>query len=100
MLVRIVSMHFREDACDAFLEIFNKSHGLIRASKGCRFLELLRDENDPCHFMTHSHWESEMALEKYRSSELFKKTWALTKVLFERKAEAWSLLNQEIEVSS
>ena len=94
MLIRIVSMYFTKDTAAKFLEIFDKSHKLIRASEGCRFLQLLRDENDPSHFMTHSHWENEEALEKYRNSDLFKKTWASTKVLFERKAEAWSLKEQ------
>lgn len=40
---------------------------------------------------TLSHWESEENLEQYRQSELFKSTWAKTKVLFREKAQAWTL---------
>ena len=90
MLIRIVRMTFREDKVDDFLEIFNNSKNKIRHFEGCHFLELLRDLDAPHVFMTHSHWETEQALETYRQSELFKTTWAATKVLFADKPMAFS----------
>ena len=84
-------MHFRPEGCDTFLEIFRNSKSLIAASDGCKYLELLRDKDDPCRFMTLSHWDDEASLEKYRQSELFRKTWSAAKVLFDKKAEAWTL---------
>ena len=88
MLVRIVRMHFRPEACDRFVEVFLQSAPSIRARAGCLYLELLQDANDPCCFSTYSHWESEEALEDYRKSDLFISTWAATKVLFDEKPQA------------
>jgi quinol monooxygenase YgiN len=84
-------MTFMEQRTEEFLQIFSSSKDKIRAFKGCLSLELLEDINDPKVFMTHSTWESEAALEAYRHSELFKTTWAKTKMLFADKAEAYSL---------
>ncbi|MFM1898201.1 MAG: hypothetical protein RL577_441, partial [Bacteroidota bacterium] len=39
---------------------------------------------------TLSRWESVDDLERYRNSQLFEETWAKTKVLFDRKPEAFS----------
>lgn len=88
MLVRIVKMHFHAEACDQFVEVFKKSADKIRATNGCLYLELLQDSNDPCCFSTYSHWENEQSLEDYRNSDLFKSTWAATKIHFDRKPEA------------
>lgn len=88
MLVRIVRMHFRPEDCDKFVEVFLQSAPRIRARKGCLYLELLQDSNDPCCFSTYSHWESEEALEEYRESDLFISTWAATKVFFDEKPQA------------
>ena len=51
-------------------------------------LELLQDANDLCCYSTYSHWADDQALEDYRNSELFKSTWAATKIHFDRKPEA------------
>ncbi len=40
---------------------------------------------------TYSYWESEAHLNTYRHSDLFRETWAKTKVLFADKPEAWSI---------
>ncbi len=88
MLVRIVKMHFNADGCDQFVEVFKNSADKIRATTGCLYLELLQDTNDPCSYSTYSHWANQQALEDYRNSELFKSTWAATKVHFDRKPEA------------
>lgn len=90
MIARVVKMHFREEEVDSFKELFEEIKFKIRAFPGVLHLECLQDISNPCIFFTYSHWESERDLENYRHSELFKSTWAKTKVLFEEKAEAWS----------
>ncbi len=85
-------MTFREDAVETFLnEVFEHSKNRIRAFPGCRHMELLRQKNKPNVLFTLSFWDDEAALEAYRQSELFKTTWAKTKVLFAEKAEAWTV---------
>ena len=91
MIIRMVRMTFQEDKTEEFQEIFNSSKDKIRAMAGCSHLELLRDINQPNIFMTHSHWESEKALNNYRDSELFRSTWAKTKILFADKPLAFSV---------
>jgi heme-degrading monooxygenase HmoA len=93
VLKRIVKMTFREDAVDIFLsEVFEHSKAAIRAFPGCRHMELLQSAETPAILFTLSIWDDAPALERYRQSELFKNTWAKTKVLFAEKAEAWSLV--------
>lgn len=91
MLVRIVKMGFHEKYIDTFLSNFNTNKKQIRNFKGCKFLELYRDKNNPNIFFTYSYWENENDLEHYRQSELFKTIWNKTKVLFNTKPEAWSV---------
>ncbi len=90
MLIRIVRMTFQPEKVGDFLEIFAQSKHKIRAMPGCYHLELLRDYDKPDVFITHSHWEDDAALNHYRDSELFKETWAKTKVLFAEKPFAFS----------
>lgn len=90
MITRLVKMSFRPDGIDAFKEVFAESKDKIRAFPGNRHVELLQDTNNPGIFFTFSLWESAEALENYRHSELFERTWAQTKVLFNDKPEAWS----------
>lgn len=96
MLIRIVRMTFQEDKLDDFQQIFNNSKAHIRAFPGCRHLELLSDLNNPSIRMTYSHWDSPDALENYRQSELFRTTWATTKVLFADKPIAFSAGQLEV----
>ncbi len=90
MIIRLVRMTFEEDKVKTFLEIFERSKHKIRAFEGCKHLTLLRDVNQNNIFTTLSHWESESALETYRNSEFFQKTWAHTKILFKEKPIAYS----------
>ncbi|QJD81132.1 putative quinol monooxygenase [Spirosoma rhododendri] len=90
MLVRIVRMTFQPDKLADFHAIFDRSKAHIRAFPGNHHLELLRDPENPAVRMTYSLWESADALEAYRQSELFRTTWAATKVLFAEKAVAFS----------
>jgi quinol monooxygenase YgiN len=81
-LHRVVRMTFRADAVATFLELFNKVKADILAQPGCRHVELMRDAQNPDSFATFSVWESEEALEAYRQSDFFRKTWSRTKALF------------------
>lgn len=91
MLIRIVRMTFQPDKVGDFLEIFEQSKEKIRARVGCHRLELLRDLDHPNVFMTYSYWDNVEALNQYRDSDLFKTTWAKTKVLFADKPLAYSV---------
>lgn len=90
-MIRIVKMTFRRDAIATFREIFNTNAPRIRGFKGCTYLELWQDKDDPRVHFTHSHWNGTDDLENYRNSEFFKTTWAETKELFEEKPVAWSV---------
>lgn len=91
MLVRIVKMGFYKQNIVIFKKNFDESKSKIRAFKGCTFLELYRDKNDPSVFFTYSHWESNEALENYRKSDVFNNVWSKTKPLFSIRPEAWSV---------
>jgi quinol monooxygenase YgiN len=95
MLLRIVRMEFRPEALEAFAEVFNRSKQLIRAQAGCTELRLYRDANKSNVLYTYSHWCTAEDLENYRQSELFKTTWAATKVLFDAPPQAFSLTLEE-----
>lgn len=84
-------MHFRTENVAAFIGIFEESRLKIAGFEGCHQVELLRDKRQPDIFFTYSLWESEVYLEQYRQSELFKGVWARTKALFAEKAQAWSV---------
>ena len=92
MIKRIVKLQFREEALPRFLnEVFEESKGAIRAYPGCQHMELVQDTREPNTLFTLSIWDNEAALNQYRESELFKKTWERTKALFAARAEAWSV---------
>ena len=84
-------MSFHEIHIDEFLANFNLIKERIRNFKGCSFLELYRDKNQPNIFFTYSYWDTEADLENYRNSTLFKEVWANTKSFFNDKPEAWSV---------
>ncbi len=86
-------MTFDPERVDDFLAIFQESAPRIRAFPGCVHLELWRELPDSNILFTYSHWEGPEALEAYRQSDLFRTTWAKTKVLFAGKPEAWSVGN-------
>ncbi len=91
MIYRIVKMSFEPGKEKDFLEVFEASKEKIRAFEGCEHLQLWQDRKESNIFFTYSHWRSEDDLEKYRHSELFRSTWAKTKILFNDKPEAWSV---------
>lgn len=91
MLVRIVKMSFHSEHTEKFLDIFEQKKLLIRNSPGCHFLELYREKEDSNIFFTYSYWNSEKDLNRYKNSILFKETWSKTKILFNKRPEAWSV---------
>ncbi|GGK71970.1 putative quinol monooxygenase [Rufibacter glacialis] len=90
MLIRVVRMTFAPENVAAFLEIFKASHAKISAFPGCRSVELLQDYHVPHIYSTYSLWDSDAALNHYRSSELFGSVWKPTKALFAEPAQAFS----------
>ena len=91
MIVRIVKLTFKPEETLNFENIFKNSQPKILKQNGCNHVELLRDINNPNIYFTYSHWKKTEDLEAYRSSELFKKVWAKTKILFNDKPQAWSV---------
>jgi heme-degrading monooxygenase HmoA len=85
-------MIFKEENIEEFLKIFKENQKHIYGFEGCISLKLLRDKDNKNQFFTISEWNQESELEKYRKSELFKKTWGKTKLLFDSKPEAWSTI--------
>jgi len=85
-------MTFQANASEAFLAIFEENKQQIRSFPGCEHLELWQEKDTEAVFMTYSWWKDEQALESYRHSELFRQTWAKTKVLFAARPEAWSMI--------
>ncbi len=90
-------MIFRPEAVQAFETLFAERKELIAGFPGCSHLELLKDTaNGSCIYFTYSYWEDTAALDRYRSSELFRDTWQKTKALFAERAEAWSVSREFI----
>lgn len=96
MIVRVVRMEFDPAKVETFLNHFNTYKSQIRHFPGVHHLELHRDAKLPNVFYTYSIWENEQALEDYRVSELFTNVWAETKILFNGKPVAYSLVQEMI----
>jgi autoinducer 2-degrading protein len=84
-------MEFQPEKVQTFLDLFHSTCEKIAGFEGCTGLELLNSVDAKNIFFTYSTWKSEQDLENYRHSELFKQTWAKTKILFCNKPEAWNL---------
>jgi quinol monooxygenase YgiN len=96
MIIRIVKLSFQENKSQIFIDLFNERKQAIRHVEGCLHLELWREENNPDIVFTYSHWENGEALDKYRFSDFFRDTWSKTKPYFKEKAQAWSLVREEV----
>jgi autoinducer 2-degrading protein len=86
-------MDFEPEKVETFLALFSATRTKIESFEGCKSVDLLNSMEEKNVFFTYSLWDSETHLEAYRHSELFKQTWAKTKILFRNKAEAWSVIN-------
>ena len=91
MIIRIVKLSFYQKNIPVFLDIFENSKEKIRNTQGCRLLELYNDKYNKDVFFTYSHWNSVEDLNNYRNSDFFKEVWKSTKILFNKKPEAWSV---------
>ncbi|MBS1652397.1 MAG: antibiotic biosynthesis monooxygenase [Bacteroidetes bacterium] len=95
MIQRIVKMGFKPENTSEFLNLFNSSYDKIKNFEGCKSLQLLRCIDDPSIFFTYSTWDSVESLNNYRNSNIFNTIWSKTKLLFNRKPEAWTVSNTE-----
>jgi heme-degrading monooxygenase HmoA len=96
MIKRIVMMGLLPGREALFLNIFEDVKKQIRNQNGCMGLEVLKsDHNGELSIWTISLWQSEEALERYRNSVLFQKTWAAVKPLFSARPQAWTLTSIE-----
>jgi quinol monooxygenase YgiN len=84
-------MSFEPGKVEEFKNVFRINWQSIKSFEGCVHVELLQDRMEPNIFFTFSLWQSEEHLNNYRHSELFKKVWGATKILFNDKPQAWSL---------
>lgn len=91
MIYRIVKLHFETNKIDSFLELFEDVVAKVNNQPGCIEMYMTQDLQNPAIFITHSKWETEHDLNKYRNSDLFKTIWPTIKPWFENKAEAWSM---------
>ena len=90
MIIRIVKLSFHAEYISNFKTIFEENKQKIISQKGCNCIEMLEDINDVNVIFTYSLWDYENDLNNYRNSELFKDVWSKTKILFNKKPEAWS----------
>ncbi|MDE5424148.1 antibiotic biosynthesis monooxygenase [Ancylomarina sp. DW003] len=91
MIVRFVKLEIQNQHIADFKILTSGEKEEIMAFEGCSFLEILQDVNNKNLFFSHSHWESEEALNKYRDSAFFRGNWKQVKEWFSAKPEAWSL---------
>lgn len=91
MIIRWVKMTFHEHEVIPFLEMLEGRQQKIRTFPGCLYLEVVQDVRYPNIIFSHSHWENEAALNAYRHSDFFKKTWSMTKPRFAAPAQAWTV---------
>lgn len=92
MIVRLVKMEFKQEDIENFRSIFLIAQPQIEKMDGCLGVNLHQDLNQPKIFFTISKWDNEISLEHYRQSALFITTWKKVKPMFNKKAEAWSLI--------
>ena len=84
-------MSFAPEHVETFKNVYRENWTAIKSFNGCRHVELLQANESRNLFFTYSIWESEEHLNAYRESELFKKIWGGTKVLFNDRPQAWSV---------
>ena len=97
MIKRIVKMSFVPEKVEDFKMIFKNNWKYIKGFEGCSHVELLQDKLHSNIFFTFSLWQSEEHLNAYRDSELFANVWGATKILFNDKPQAWSLIEQTFD---
>jgi len=91
MIVRFVKLEIQNQHIADFKKLTSIEKEGIVAFEGCSFLEILQDVNNRNLFFSHSHWQSEETLNRYRDSAFFRGNWKQVKQWFAAKPEAWSL---------
>ncbi len=91
MITRIVKLSFKQENISSFERLFESTCHEIRQFPGCSYLQLYQDREDPTIFFTYSRWDNDDALQAYRESDFFKKVWGRTRLLFDKRPEAWSV---------
>jgi quinol monooxygenase YgiN len=96
MIIRLVTMTFKDENVDPFSSLFNTYKPQIRSSDGCLDLKLIHDLNNPNRISTLSKWTSEKHLNAYRKSDLFGVVWPKTKKLFSEPptADTFEIINE------
>ena len=94
-IIRIVRLSWKAEKINEFISIYESSKSSIESFDGNKYLTLKQDANLSNVLYTYSIWESNEALNNYRNSQFFKETWAKTKLLFDDKPLAYSLMNVE-----
>ena len=97
MIERIVRLAFDVQRESEFLKVFKKHQIHMKNLDDCYSLSLKKDLGTEGVFFTHSIWESEHALNNYRSSPYFLNIWAVIKPWFIDRAQAWTVTNVEFE---
>lgn len=92
-MIRIVRLELKPENCSEFEAFFEKIKDTIASMPGCNGVKLYKDADMNNVYYTHSDWDSVDALNAYRDSDFFKKTWAYTKTLFQNRASAFSLID-------
>jgi quinol monooxygenase YgiN len=92
MIKRIVKMSFDPARVNEFKAVYRQNWTKIKSFEGCEHVELLQAETEKNIFFTFSIWLSEEHLDLYRNSDLFKTIWASTKILFNDKPHAWTVM--------
>jgi len=95
-ILRIVRLSFFENKTQNFIDIFQSTKDQICSFDGCLQLDLMNDFHQSNVYYTISKWNSNESLETYRNSALFKETWAKTKLLFNDKPIAYTLISNTI----
>ena len=91
MITRLVKLSIQPEKASEFESVFYKTQSFIEAFDGCQKTNLFKVAGTESQYFTISYWNSEVCLENYRSSELFKNVWSTVKPLFSSRAEAWTL---------
>lgn len=85
-------MTFDPQKVDEFIKVFNHSKLKIAMFSGNHGLKLLQDTQSSNVFYTYSLWQDDDSLQRYRRSDIFKTTWAATRILFIDKPQAYSTI--------
>lgn len=78
------------DRQDDFESVFSGARSKIASFNGCQELRMLKAIDSTGVYTTVSTWTNQDALEQYRQSDLFKKTWSTVKPMFTARAVAYS----------